>query len=221
MPGSRLIHLVDVAKSFPQPGASPHVVLLPGTLSLPTGGRLGVLADRKAGKTTLLRLLAGATRPDSGIVLGADLMSPAVNAGGLMHPGLSAVENLRFLARAYGLSADGLLAAAVALAGSDMLLDRPLKTQDGAKRRNFEMATTFVIPFGCYLVDEIGQVDQDVVARCFALAAHRQAGVIFTTSKPRAVLQHAQAAATLRDGVLRFFAEPRDAVEDHEVGKPG
>ena len=221
MPGARLIHLVDAAKSFAHAGASPQVILLPGTISLPTDGRLAVLAGRKAGKTTLLQLLAGALRPDGGAVLGADLMSPAVNAGPLMHPGLSAVENVRFLARAYGFSADGLLAAAVALAGSDLLLDRPLKTQDGAKRRNFECATTFVIPFGCYLVDEIGLVDQDVMARCFALARHRQAGVIFTTSQPRLAMQHAQAAVTLRDGVLRLFAEPRDAVEDHEGGRQG
>ena len=225
MPGARLIHLVDAAKSFARPGASPRVVLLPATLSLPTDRRLGVLGARKAGKTTLLQLLAGGIRPDHGAVMGADVMSPAVNAGGsaggLMHPGLSAVENLRFLARAYGFDADGLLAAAVALAGSDMLLDRPLKTQEGPQRRSFEAATTFVIPFGCYLVDEIGQVDQDVMARCFALAARRGAGVIFTTSQPRLVMQHAEAAVTLRDGALQVFAEARDAVENHEVGRQG
>ncbi len=221
MPGSRLIHLLDVAKSFPRPGASPHVVLVPGTISLPTEGRLGVLAARKAGKTTLLQLLAGAVRPDCGGVIGADVLSPVVNAGPLMHPGLSAVENIRFLARAYGFSADGLLAAAAALGGSDILLDRPLKTQDGAKRRNFEAATTFVIPFGCYLVDEVGQIDPDVMARCFALAEHRRAGVIFTTSQPRFVMQHAEAAVTLGDGALRLFGTPRDAVETHEVGRQG
>ncbi len=219
MPGARLIHLVEAAKSFPRVGASPHVVLLPGTISLPTDARLGVLAGRKAGKTTLLRLLAGAIRPDGGVVTGADAMSPAINAASLMHPGLSAVENLRFLARAFGFDADGLLAATMSLAGSDMLLDRPLKGQDGAHRRNFETATTFVIPFACYLVDEVGQIDPEVMARCFALAAHRRAGVIFTTSQPRFIVQHAEAAATLRDGVLKLFAEPRHAVEDLEVGR--
>ncbi len=219
MAGSRLIHLVDVAKSFPHPGVSPHVVLLPGTVGLPTDGRLGVLAARKAGKTTLLQLLSGKLPPDRGAVIGHDVMSPVINAGSLMHPGLSAVENLRFLARAYGFSADGLLAAAVALAGSDMLLDRPLKSQDGAKRRNFEAATTFVIPFGCYLVDEVGLIDQDVLTRCFALAGHRGAGVIFSSSQPRLVTQHAEAAVTIRNGMVRLFSDPRDAVEDQEVGR--
>ena len=221
MHGSRLIHLVDAAKSFRRPGASPHVVLLPGTVSLPTDGRLGVLAGRKAGKTTLLQLLAGALRPDRGAVMGADVMSPVVNAGGLMHPALSAVENLRFLARAYGFDADGLLAAVVALAGSDMLLDRPLKSQDGPKRRNFEAATTFVIPFGCYLIDEVSQIDGDLLARCFALAAHRRSGVIFATSQPRFVVQHAERAVTLHEGALRLFGDPRDAVEAYEGDRQG
>jgi capsular polysaccharide transport system ATP-binding protein len=219
LPGSRLIHLIEVAKSFPRVGASAHVVLLPGTISLPTDGRLGVLAERKAGKTTLLQLLAGVLKPDGGAVAGPDTMSPPINAAPLMHPGLSAVENLRFLARAYGFDADGLLTAAVSLAGSDILLDRPLKGQDGVKRRNFEAATTFVIPFACYLVDELGQIDPEVMARCFALAEHRRAGVIFSTSQPRLIVQHAEAAVTLRDGVLKLFAEPRDAVDDLEAGR--
>ncbi len=214
-----MIHLVDVAKSYPRVGASPQVILLPGTIGLPTDGRLGILAPRKAGKTTLLRLLSGKLRPDRGAVIGPDAMSPVVNAGPLMHAGLSAVENLRFLARAYGFSADGLLAAAVALAGSDMLLDRPLKSQDGAKRRNFEAATTFVLPFGCYLVDEVGAIDGDVMARCFALAEHRRAGVIFSTSQPRLLMRHAEAAVTIGEGVIRLFSDPRDAVETHEVGR--
>ena len=43
--------------------------------------------------------------------------------------------------------------------------------------------------------------------------------MIFSTSQPRLVVQHAEAAVTLRDGVLQLFAEPRDAVEYQEGGR--
>ncbi len=216
MPGPRLIHLIDAAKSFGRPDAAPRVVLLPGTISLPTDRRLVVLAERKAGKTTLLQLLGGAEKPDRGAVLGADTLSPVVNATGLMHPALSAADNLRFLARAYGFDADGLLAATEALAGTDMRLDQPLKSQDGAARRDFEAAAAFVIPFGCYLVDEAGLLDRDLLERCLALAEGRGSGVVLSTSQPRLAAQHAEAVAILREGVLRLFADPLEGVQAFE-----
>lgn len=220
MSGRRLIHLVDVAKSYAQAGQSPRVVLVPGTISLPSDGRLAVLAGRRDGKTTLLQLLSGVIKPDQGAVVGADVRSPVVNAGSsLMHPQLSAIDNLKFLARAYGFDPDTLLMAVDALNGSDMLLDRPLKGQDGAKRRNFEAATTFVIPFGCYLVDDLGQLDPDLIERCLALAAHRRSGVVFTTSQPRVATQYADAAVTIDDGVLHLFHDVRDAVDAYEANR--
>lgn len=209
--------MASVAKSFPRPGQGPRIVLSPGTISLPSDRALAVLAPRRQGKTTLLHLLSGKMPPDQGEVLATDDLSPVVNAGPIFHPQLSGIENIRFIARAYGLDADTLLRGLDAVGGIDLELDHPLRSQDKGQRRNLEAAITIMLPFQCYLVDEIGQLDPVLVATWMRVAAKRLAGVIFTTSQPRFATQHAEAAVLLDVGVLRFFSDVREAVELFEA----
>ena len=217
MPSPRLIHFVDVAMSYPREGLLPQIVLVPGTISLPTDRRLAVLVRRHQGKTTLLQLLSGKLRPDQGEVIGADSLSPVVNAGGLLHPQLSAVENIRFLARAYGFDPDVMLMAVDALQPVDFPLNQPLKGRDGGQRRSLEAAVVFLLPFQCYLVDEIGQLDTDLVGRCMDSLADRQAGIVFTTSQSRLASQYADAAVLIDDGLLHLFQDVEEAVEVYEA----
>ncbi len=217
MPGSRLIHFVDVAMSYPRAGLPPRIVLAPGTISLPTDRRLVVLLGRHQGKSTLLQLLAGKLQPDQGAVIGADSLSPVVNAGALLHPLLSASENIRFLARAYGFDPDVMLMAVDALQPLDFPLNQPLKGQDVNQRRSLEAAIVFLLPFQCYLVDELGQLDTELVARCMDSLADRQAGLVFSTSQSRLASQFADAAVLIEDGFLHLFQDVQEAVEVYEA----
>ncbi len=217
MPNSRLIHFIDVAMSYPRDRSLPQVVLVPGTISLPTDRRLAVLVPRHGGKTTLLQLLSGKLHPDQGEVIGVDSLSPVINAGGLLHPQLSAVENIRFLARAYGFDPDVMLLAVDTFQPLDFSLDQPLKGLDGGQRKSLEAAIVFLLPFQCYLIDEIGQLDADLVARCMESLVDRQAGIVFTTSQSRFASQHADAAVLIDDGVLHLFQDVEEAVEVYEA----
>ena len=217
MPGSRLIHLVDVAMSYPRAGLLPQVVLVPGTISLPTDRRLAVLVSRHQGKTTLMQLLSGKLRPDQGAVIGADSLSPVVNAGALLHPQLSAIENIRFLARAYGFDPDVMLMAVDALQPIDFPLNQPLKGQDAGQRKSLEAAIVFLLPFQCYLVDELGQLDANLVARCMESLADRQAGMVFSTSQSRLASQYADSAVLIDDGLVHLFQDVEEAVEVYEA----
>ena len=203
--------------SYSRDGLVPQVVLVPGTISLPTDRRLAVLVRRRRGKTTLLELMSGKLRPDQGEVIGADSLSPVVNAGALLHPQLSAVENIRFLSRAYGFDPDVLLMAVDALQPLDFPLDQPLKGQDGSQRKSLEAAIMFLLPFQCYLVDELGQLDPDLVTRCMDSLADRQAGIVFTTSQSRLASQYADAAVLIDEGLLHLFQNVEEAVEVYEA----
>ena len=219
MRGARLIHLVSVAKSYARPGEPPQVVLCPGTISLPSDRALAVLAARRGGKTTLLQLLTGRLAPDQGEVFAADDLSPVVNASPLFHPQLSAIDNVRFLARIYGLDADALLLAADAVGGVGLHLEHPLRSQNKAQRRNLEAAVMIMLPFQCYLIDEVGQLDPGLVTNMMRIASQRRAGVIFTTSQPRFVAQHAEAAVLLEGGTMRLFNDVGEAVELFEQAR--
>ena len=95
-----LLELRGVAKAF-----GPRllfrridVALMPGTLSLLAGAT-------GAGKSTLMRIMAGLTRPDAGTVMrrvSDDKLGYMAHAT-FLYPGLDAEENLMFWARAAGL----------------------------------------------------------------------------------------------------------------------
>ena len=95
-----LLELTDVAKAF-----GPRLIfrridmtLMPGTLSLLAGAN-------GTGKSTLMRIMAGLTRPDAGTVtrrVPEDKLGYMAHAT-FLYPGLDAEENLLFWARAAGL----------------------------------------------------------------------------------------------------------------------
>ena len=61
-----------------------------------------ILGVNGAGKSTLIRILAGAELPNSGRVRRSVRVSWPLGFGGALHPAMTARENSRFVARAYG-----------------------------------------------------------------------------------------------------------------------
>jgi len=211
-----LIHLVAASKSFRGAGALPHVVYRPTTISLPLDRRVAILGPRRSGKTTLLQMLARKLKPDQGQIIGSTSLSPVINSGGILHPQLSSLDNIRFVARAYGLDADRLLRAIDALCGIGFPLGGLLKAQDPVNRKTLEAAITIVLPFECYLFDEIGQLQPELLDRCMEAAARRNAGFIFATSQPRFVRQWADLVVVIDDATLYAFTKAQDAIQFFE-----
>lgn len=87
------------------------------SLTVERGSSYALLGPDGAGKTTLIRLMVGALRPDSGRILldGIDVQKNPADAHRLvgympqqfsLYPTLSVAENIRFFARLYGVRKD-------------------------------------------------------------------------------------------------------------------
>ena len=107
--GRPMIELRQLSKAF-----GSKVVLRALDLSVAEGESLVIFGPKGAGKTTLIRILAGLSRPSAGTVYigGLDLRTHAqgirrylgvVSHAPLLYESLTAEENLRFFARLYGL----------------------------------------------------------------------------------------------------------------------
>jgi capsular polysaccharide transport system ATP-binding protein len=214
--GPRLIHLLGVSKSYPGSGELRNVVLRPTTLSIPIDRKVAILGAKRAGKTTMLQLLGRKLEPDQGDILGRAGLSPIVNCGGFLNPQLSGLENIRFLARAYGFEPDLMVQAVDALCGISFPLGSLIKAQDAVNRKILEAAIIIVLPFECYLFDEIGQLPPPMIDRCMEAASRRNAGFIFASSQPRLVRQLADWVVVIDDATLYAFTRAKDAIEFFE-----
>ena len=185
-----MISLCGLARSFPGERARPHVVFRPTDLDIPTDRCVAILGGRGQGKTVLLELLAGRLRPESGSVVRSpgltpvDL-SPVINAGRFLHPGLTGTENLRFIARVHGVDTERLMCAVDAFCGLGAALAERVRALEGGVRRVLEAAIALMLPFDCYLLDDAQQLPPAVLERCLQAARGRGAGMIFAATAPR------------------------------------
>jgi heme exporter protein A len=155
------------------------------SFSLPTGGALLLTGANGAGKSSLLRLLAGLIPAAEGKLLwdGEDALADRVaharrlrylSHADALKPSLSVAENLRFYARLYG----GEVGPALASLGIGALADLPARVLSSGQKRRLALARLALQPAALWLLDEptVGLDAASVERLGGLLAAHRAAG---------------------------------------------
>jgi heme exporter protein A len=130
-------------------------------LSLTSGEVVALTGANGAGKTSLLRALAGFLRPDAGTIAFADV-DPGEARTRHLHwlghlDGLKgarrAGDELAFQARWFGADADG-IAAAVDVLALEPLLDLEVRQLSAGQRRRLAFARLIAAPRPLWLLDE-------------------------------------------------------------------
>ena len=172
------------------------------TASFQAARLYGILGDNGAGKTTLLRMLAGLTIPTRGEItmLGSnDPRQVCREFGYMAHPSLlydemSAMENLRYFARLYGLQDDSRCAQIIASVGLDPTLQRPVGQYSQGMRQRISLARALLNDPKLLLLDEpFSNVDVRSAREMVKLLAHmRDAGkTIFVVTHQASLLDGA------------------------------
>jgi heme exporter protein A len=172
-----------------------RVVFAGLSFSVAPGAALLLTGANGAGKSSLLRLLAGLVAPAEGVLLwaGEDALADRaaharrlryVGHGDALKPALTARENLAFFARLWGGAPEA------ALEGMDLtpLADLPARVLSAGQKRRLGLARLALAPAPLWLLDEpTTGLDTASVGRLGGLLArHRAAGgmVVAATHLP-------------------------------------
>jgi capsular polysaccharide transport system ATP-binding protein len=188
------------------------------SVAFPEGRSIGILGTRGAGKTTLVRLLAGVLRPTAGRVLRHGRVSFPIGSFGWMNRFMTGRENLRFLARLYGLPPQRLIEDVATISGLGVALDQYVGAYSGDKRSRLAFATSYAVPFEVYLADEYligGPPGFRDVCKNLVRSRQRASTVILVTRSPAIVRMFCDVAGVLHDGQLRLYDDVQDAVLEH------
>lgn len=96
-----MIELQNVTKSY-RTTTGRKFVFRNLSFSIPPGKNVAIIGRNGAGKSTMMRLLAGLDAPDSGRIVTPDSISWPVGLTGGFQGSLTGRENVKFVARVYG-----------------------------------------------------------------------------------------------------------------------
>ena len=135
----------------------------PLDFAVDSGEALLVQGDNGAGKTSLLRVLAGLLRADSGtIAVRGQTARPSLRAQVIAYLGhlpaqkadLTALENLEFLGGLQGSRGTSTGAAAMATVGLDGYQDALARQLSAGQRKRLSLARLWLSPAPLWLLDE-------------------------------------------------------------------
>ncbi len=213
-----MIRLEGVSKSYAVPGGR-HVILDDVSFELPPLSRIGIFGVNGAGKSALLRLIAGSEIPDRGRIVREGRISFPVGFTGTFHPHLSARENVAFLARIYGMNHEEVSAWIEEFAELDRYFDMPVGTYSSGMFARIAVATSFAFDFDLYLVDEVIEVGDAAFRRkCAAAFGERMhaASLILVSQHVETIRQYCTLGAVLHRGKLSDFTTIDEALETYE-----
>ena len=184
--------------------------------TFPTGVSIGLLGRNGAGKSTMLRMIAGADHPDDGEIRSTGTISWPVGFAGSFHGELTGAQNVRFVARIYGVDTDDLVDYVEDFADLGPHFHMPFRTYSSGMRSRLAFGTSMGIQFDTYLVDEVTSVgDAEFRRKSEEVFAYRMAnaGAVVVSHSLELLDRMCQAGALLEDGRLTYFDDIADAIE--------
>jgi capsular polysaccharide transport system ATP-binding protein len=213
-----MIEFHHISKAYRTRGR-PKVLLKDFSLALPKGAKVGVLGRNGAGKSTLLGMVAGTVRPDKGVIRRHAAISWPLGFAGSFHPDLTGAQNVRFVARIYGVDTDSLIACVEDFAELGDFLDMPVRSYSSGMRARLAFGMSMGVAFDWYLVDEITAVgDAAFRAKCLAVFKSRlkDAGLLMTSHSPGMIRSYCTSGLVLEGGEATYFEDVEAAIAEHE-----
>lgn len=210
-----MISLKSITKSYTT-AQGPSPVLRGVDFTVGRGESVGILGRNGAGKSTLIRIIGGAELPDSGNIRRDMSVSWPLAFSGGFQGSLSGLDNLRFICRIYGVSADACLPFVEEFTELGVYLREPVRNYSSGMLARLAFASSLVVDFDCFLIDEIVAVgDNRFQRKCHEelFVKRGDRARVIVSHDAGYVRAHCQRAAILDDGHLYQFDSVDDAYD--------
>ncbi len=189
------------------------------TFSVPRGRTYGILGRNGSGKSTMLKVVAGITKPTSGTVIVQGRISALIELGAGFHPEISGRENVFINGIMLGLSKREIARRfdeIVRFAELEDSIDAPVKTYSSGMYMRLGFAVAIHVDPDILLIDEVLAVgDQGFTHKCldkFAEFRRRGKTILLVTHALNLVERFCDEALWLDAGVARATGDPKRVV---------
>jgi capsular polysaccharide transport system ATP-binding protein len=189
------------------------------SITFPTRTSVALLGRNGAGKSSLLRMIAGTMDPDEGRITSDGTISWPVGFAGSFHRDLTGAQNTRFIARVYGVDTDALAAYVEDFAELGGHFHLPFRTYSSGMRSRLSFGISMGIRFDTYLVDEVTSVGDaafKMKSRAVFLERVRTSGAIVVSHGMKTIRRLCTAGAVLEGGQLTYYEDLEEAIAHHK-----
>lgn len=201
-----------------------HWALQDVSFNLHQGQCLGVIGDNGAGKSSLLKLLAGSLQPSTGSITRSGRLTAILELGAGFHPDFTGRQNLYF-----GGSLIGISAAEMALLEPEIIdfcelgaaMDRPVKTYSSGMTVRLAFALVTAVEPQLLIIDEALAVgDQHFQKKCVErIEQFRSNGctILFCSHSLYHVQQLCDTSLWLKGGKVQAYGPTSEVLAAYEV----
>ena len=190
------------------------------SLRVPTGSAFGIIGRNGSGKSTILKLIAGITKPTNGEVHVDGRISALIELGAGFHPEISGRENVFINGVMLGLTTREIAERfdeIVEFAGLKSFIDAPVKTYSSGMYMRLGFAVAVHVDPDILIVDEVLAVgDEGFSLKCldkFAEFKRRGKTILLVTHGLGTVQQFCDEVVWLDAGTVRGQGDPRRVVD--------
>jgi capsular polysaccharide transport system ATP-binding protein len=212
-----MVILDDIWKSYRTRGDEKFVACGINAV-FPTGVAVALLGRNGAGKSTLMRLIAGTQKPTRGRIWSDGTISWPVGFAGSFHGELTGAQNVRFVARIYGVDTDMLSAFVEDFAELGAHYHLPFRSYSSGMKSRLAFGLSMGIRFDTYLVDEVTSVgDQRFKEKANEVFQKRigASGAIVVSHSMGIIREMCSKAAVLEDGILKMYDDVEAGISHH------
>lgn len=216
-----MIRIENVCKSY-QTRFGRRKVLDNVSLELRRGRNVGILGRNGAGKSTMIRLLAGAERPSAGRIVREMSVSWPLAFGGAFQANLTGLDNLKFVCRLHGVDWRPKVPFVEEFTELGVYFREPVSHYSSGMSTRLAFALSMAIEFDCFLIDEVMVVgDTRFHERCHVemFQKRKDRAFVLVSHDANVIKAYCERACVLHEGRLIEF-ESVDAAYDFYNGQP-
>jgi rfaE bifunctional protein nucleotidyltransferase chain/domain len=190
------------------------------SFDIPRGCTYGILGENGSGKSTTLKLLAGITKPSSGLLKVSGRVSALIELGAGFHPEISGRENVSINGIMLGLTRGEVnrrFDEIVEFAEMKDFIDAPVKTYSSGMYARLGFAVAIHVDPDILLIDEVLAVgDEAFTRKCLEkIGEFRRRGktIVIVTHSLGLIEKMCDEALWLRKGKAKDSGDPKRVVD--------
>ena len=213
-----MIEFQNVSKAYAL-GAGKKVLLKDVSFCFEEGVNIGILGVNGAGKSTVLRMIAGSESPDKGRIIRGGKFSWPLGFSGGFNGSLSGAENLRFICRIYAANIKKVTKQVIEFSELGEALYEPVLTYSTGMRARLAFALSMAIEFDVYLVDEImGVGDRIFQEKCKVAFEEKSqsSSIIMVSHSMGTIRDYSDVVLLLSKGEVNIYDDVEEAIATYE-----